>query len=305
MRPINTPALLFAAMRPRQWAKNALVLAALIFARRAGDLSAVAAAFAAAVAFCLLSSSVYLVNDIVDIEEDRQHPKKRDRPLASGRLQVRTALVVAVVLALLGLAGSLWLSRNLFLVAAGYYLLTLAYHFLLKHIVVIDVLTVSAGFVLRAVAGAVVIQEEISHWLYICTILLALFLALAKRRQEIVLLSENARHHRRILAEYTPEMLDQMITIVTATTLMAYCLYTIAPRTTSTVGSEGLLFTVPFVIYGIFRYLYLIHRYGQGGAPEQILLGDLPLLVNVLLYIVVAAIVLYSGGSYGPPHPVP
>jgi 4-hydroxybenzoate polyprenyltransferase len=280
-------------MRPRQWAKNAVVLAGVVFSRRAGDPDALLIALGATALFCLLSSSVYLVNDLVDVEEDRRHPTKRHRPIASGALSPGTARLAAVVLALLGLTGAFAINIPLGLAATAYYGLTLLYHFSLKHVVIIDVLTVAAGFVVRAVAGAVAIGVEISHWLYICTTLLALFLALAKRRQELILLEDEAANHRRILTEYTPAMLDQMITIVTATTLMAYCLYTYSDRTVQLVGNEHMILTVPFVIYGILRYLYLVHRHGHGAEPDKVLFGDKPIWMCVLLYVVAVVLILY------------
>lgn len=286
-------ATLFRAMRPRQWAKNVLVLAGVVFSGRASDSADLATALEALGLFCLLSSSVYLVNDVVDADEDRRHPAKRHRPVASGALSARAASGTAILFAAIALPAAFVLSIPFGVTALGYYGLTLLYHFVLKHVVIIDVLTVATGFVLRAVAGAVVIGVAISHWLYICTVLLALFLALAKRRQEIMLLEEEAGNHRRILSEYTPAMLDQMITIVTASTLMGYCLYTYSERTVTMVGDERMLLTVPFVVYGIMRYLYLVHRHGHGGAPDRVLFSDAPLLICVVLYMAVAALLLY------------
>jgi len=284
---------LLQAMRPKQWIKNLLVFAALIFAHQMDEPSAVLAAVAAFACFCALSASVYLVNDVVDIAQDRAHPTKRYRPIASGALPVPVALSAAAVLAPLGVVGCYLVNFPTGIVATVYLLLTLSYHYWLKHLVIVDVLTVAAGFVLRAVVGATAIWVEISPWLLICTLLLALFLALTKRRQEIVTLDNGGVNHRRILGEYSPVLLDQMISLVAASTLMSYCLYTIDERTVTVVGTRNLMYTIPFVIYGLFRYLYLVHQKGRGDAPDKVLLSDAPLLINVLLYVVAVVIILY------------
>jgi len=284
---------LIVSMRPRQYTKNLLVLAALVFARRLDDTILVSRAALAFVLFCLLSSAVYLINDVVDVEEDRRHPDKRDRPIAAGYLPPLVALIAAAMLAAVGLAGSFWINQGLGAVASGYLGLQLLYQFVFKYRVILDVFAIAGGFVLRAVAGAEAISVEISPWLLICTLLLALFLGLAKRRGEMVLLEEGAHAHRRTLGKYSLYLLDQMIAVMTASTLMSYCLYTISERTVQEVGSTRLMYTVPFVIYGIFRYLYLIHRRGEGGHPDRTLLTDRPLLVNVALWVITAALILY------------
>lgn len=283
------------SMRPKQWTKNLLVFAALIFARKATDPTCVLHVVVTFVLFCILSGTVYLVNDVVDLPADRKHPRKSKRPIASGQLSTRMALATAGVLAPLAVAGCFAINMNTGLVAAGYLILTLGYHFILKSVVILDALAVSAGFVLRAAVGAEAIAVEISPWLFMCTLLLALFLSFAKRRQEIVLMEENAHATRQILLEYTPELLDQLIAVVTACTVMCYCLYTISDRTIRELGTPNLVYTIPFVIYGIFRYLYLVHRHGQGDAPDQVLLNDLPLLLTVVLYVAAAGVILYVG----------
>jgi len=290
------------SMRPRQWTKNLLVLAALLFAKQFADPDAVLRACAAFALFCMLSGTVYLVNDVADIQQDRRHPRKRLRPIAAGELSPRTAVAVAAIVALLSLAGCFLVNPNTGLVALAYLGITLCYHFVLKHVVILDALAVAGGFVLRAVAGAEAISVEISPWLLLCTLLLALFLSFSKRRQEIATLEDDAQATRQILAEYTSELLDQLITTVTACTVMSYCLYTISDRTVSEVGSRDLLFTIPFVMYGIFRYLYLIHRHGEGEAPDRVFLTDLPLLITVAAYVAVVATIFYmaAGGLGGP-----
>jgi 4-hydroxybenzoate polyprenyltransferase len=237
---------------------------------------------------------VYLINDVADREADRRHPVKMHRPIASGALPVRAALTAAFVLAAVALA-SAFLLRPLFgLLAISYVALLALYSGPLKHIVIIDVLTIAIGFVLRAAAGAVAIDVPISHWLYVLTILLALFLALSKRRHELVLLADRAIGHRRILEEYSPYLLDQMISVVSASTLVAYAFYTVSPETVAKFGTDRLGLTLPFPLYGIFRYLYLVHRREGGGSPAEMLLTDRPLLLCVALWALAVALIIYG-----------
>jgi 4-hydroxybenzoate polyprenyltransferase len=244
--------------------------------------------------FCLLSGSVYTLNDLLDVKQDRTHPKKSQRPLASGKLQPPIAIVSGSILVLLSLANAFWLNTNFGFIALGYFILQIAYSTVLKHIVILDVLAVSIGFVLRAIAGAEVINVPISSWLLVCTILLALFLSLGKRRHEIILLEDNAANHRKILYEYSPALLDQMISVVTASTVVAYALYTMSAETINKFQTDNLKFTIPFVLYGIFRYLYLIHQKSEGGSPEKILLNDRPLLINIILYLLTVWFFTYA-----------
>ncbi len=282
---------LLVAMRPHQWTKNLLVLAAMVFAQRFGDAGAVARAAAAFVLFCAASSATYLFNDVCDAESDRQHPLKRRRPVASGALPARVALLASVVLGALAVGGGLALRLPLGGVVAAYLVLQLSYSLFLKHVVIVDVLCIAASFVLRAGAGAAALDVEFSSWLMICTALLALFLALAKRRHEL-LLTGDPHNHRRSLADYSPQMLDQMIAVVTASTLVAYCIYTVWPETVAKFGSDGLKYTIPFVLYGIFRYLYIVYSKEGGGSPSRHLLTDRPLLVAIFLYAVVSACIV-------------
>jgi 4-hydroxybenzoate polyprenyltransferase len=233
------------------------------------------------------------VNDIADRESDRQHPLKSRRPIASGALPVQVALGAIIVLGIVSLAGAAALGRAFTAVAATYLSLQILYSLLLKHIVIVDVLTIAVGFVLRAVGGAVAVDVEISHWLLVCTILLALFIAMAKRRHEIVLLADGASDHRPILGEYSAYLLDQMIGVVTASTLISYVFYTISPETEAKFGTDWLGFTIPFPLYGIFRYLYLVHRREGGGSPSDLLLTDRPLLACVALWAVTVALIIY------------
>lgn len=284
----NQVYLLFKTMRPRQWIKNLIIFAGIIFSEQIFSNANLLRSFYAFLAFCLLSGSVYLINDLVDIEKDRVHPRKKGRPLASGMLSIRFALASVVFSTVISIVGAFLINVNFGFTGLAYFLTTLAYTFRLKNIVIIDVLTIAAGFIFRAVAGVVVISVEISPWLLVCTFLLALFLALSKRRHELLLLEDQAHTHRAILEEYKPEMLDQMISVVTASTLMAYSLYTFTSG-----HSIYLMSTIPFVIYGIFRYQYLVHIKDMGGSPEIALLRDKPLLVNVILWVVCCALILY------------
>lgn len=283
---------LLISLRPGQWTKNLIVFAALLFGRRLLDPVAVVLALAAFLVFCALSGVVYLVNDVSDREADRRHPVKCRRPIASGALGAGTALLAAAVLASAALGSAFWLRPALGVVAAAYLVLLTLYTWALKHLVILDVLAIAIGFVLRAVAGAVVIGVPISDWLLVCTILLALFLALSKRRQELTQLTGEATEHRRILKEYDPYLLDQMIGVVTASTLVAYIIYCTSPETIERFGTDLLVLTTPFPIYGIFRYLYLVHRQGMGD-PSEALLADRPLLGCVASWAFVVAIIIY------------
>jgi 4-hydroxybenzoate polyprenyltransferase len=285
---------LLVALRPAQWTKNLFVFAALPFAVKLFDVAAVTRSAEAFVVFCALSGVVYLVNDVADRETDRRHPLKRLRPIASGELPVHIAIGAAVAIGLAALAGAFALGTAFGAVALSYLVLLTLYSGGLKHIVIIDVLTIAIGFVLRAVAGAVVLNVEISHWLFVCTILLALFIALAKRRHELVLLANGAISHRPILSEYSAYLLDQMIAVVTASTLIAYIFYTISPETEQKFGTSWLGLTIPFPLYGIFRYLYLVHQREGGGSPADLLLNDRPLLACVTLWGVAVVLLIYQ-----------
>jgi 4-hydroxybenzoate polyprenyltransferase len=284
---------LLLSLRPAQWTKNLLVFAGLLFGRRLFDSASVVDAVSAFVVFCALSGVVYLVNDVADRESDRLHPLKSRRPVASGALPVPAALGVALALGLGALTSAFVIGPAFATVAAAYLALQVLYSFALKHVVIIDVLTIAIGFVLRAVGGAVAVHVEISHWLLVCTILLALFVALAKRRHEIVLLASDAATHRPILGEYTPYLLDQMIGVVTASTLISYIFYTISPETQVKFGTAWLGLTIPFPLYGIFRYLYLVHQREGGGSPADLLLTDRPLLACVALWALTVAVIIY------------
>jgi 4-hydroxybenzoate polyprenyltransferase len=287
------------SLRPRQWAKNLFVFAGLVFSQQLLTPKAWTAG-AAFLLFCALSGAIYLLNDVADAEKDRLHPEKRRRPVASGVLPRGLALAVGVALIAVALVLSFRLSLDFGLVAAAYAVLLTAYSIWLKRLVILDVLTVAIGFVLRAVAGAVAIEVDISGWLLICTVLVALFLALGKRRHEYLTLHGDAAAHRPILAEYSEGFLDQMIAVVTASTVTAYALYTMSPETVAKFHSRLLPLTLPFVLYGVFRYLYLLYRRQLGGNPSDLFLQDRALIVNTLCWILALIVILYWPGVQMP-----
>lgn len=290
----SAPISLLLSLRPQQWTKNLFVFAGLLFGIKLFDPAAIVTSMAAFAIFCALSGVIYLINDVVDRESDARHPIKRRRPIAAGDLSVPAAVGAALVIAAAAIAASVAIGTPFALAAGTYLALQTAYSLRLKHIVILDALTLSVGFVLRAVAGAVALNVVISHWLLVCTILLALFLALAKRRHELVLLAGGATSHRPILGEYSAYLLDQMIAVVTASTLIAYIFYTISPETEQKFGTSWLGLTIPFPLYGIFRYLYLVHRREEGGSPADLLLNDRPLLACVTLWVIAVVLIIYQ-----------
>lgn len=285
-------AALLSALRPRQWIKNVFLFAALVFAGELRRPEAVIRVLEAFGIFCMLSSAAYLINDVRDREADRMHPEKRRRPVASGEIGPGLAVGAAVVLAIAALVAAFALAPALGGVATAYLLLNLAYSFGLKRVVVLDVMIVATGFLLRALAGAVVIDVAISRWLILCTGLLALFLGFVKRRQEIAAM-EGEAVTRPILKEYSLPFLDQMIAIVTGATVVAYSLYAFSPEVALKLGTEHMGLTIPFVLFGIFRYLYLVHQRGVGESPTTVFLTDVPLILDVLLWGGAVVVALY------------
>lgn len=285
-------------MRVRQWTKNLALFAGVLFSLQFDQADQVMRAAQGFLAFCLLASSVYTLNDLRDVGRDRLHPRKKHRPIPSGRMSRGGALALMFAL----LAGATALSIPLgtgFLITAGvYYGLNLLYSLVLKGVVLIDVMMIALGFVLRAVAGVEALEGgvEISPWLLMCTLFLALFLAVCKRRQERVLLAGRAEGHRATLAEYPPELIDQMVPVVTAATVISYSIYTVAPETVAHFNTTNLVFTIPFVVYGVFRYLYLVYRHQRGGSPSEVLLTDFPTLFNILLWATAVILVLLLRG---------
>jgi 4-hydroxybenzoate polyprenyltransferase len=282
-----------------QWTKNLVVIAALIFSRNLFRLPLTLRSLEAFGIFCLLSGSIYVFNDLVDYEQDRAHPVKRNRPIASGRVSRRGALALGLVAALAGLALAFSVNLAFFMVCLVYVVISVLYSLGLKHMVVLDVLIISVGFVLRAMAGVEALKDLepsiiMSPWLLVCTLFLALFLGFNKRRHELDLLADNAARHRRSLDDYSKEFLDAMIAVVTAATVIAYSIYTIWPATVDKFRTGNLIYTVPFVVFGLFRYMYLVIMRNKGGSPSEVLVSDMPLVVDILLWILVAGLVLYS-----------
>lgn len=281
-------------MRIQQWIKNLFLFAPLIFSGHLFYPDDFIRTIAGFILFSLVSGGVYLFNDITDFEKDKLHPVKSRRPLPSGALDIRTAYVFALCFSGVGIGAGMFLSRPFGFVLGGYLLLNTLYSLFLKHVVILDVMSIAGGFVLRVVAGAVIIAVPTSEWLVICTVLLSLFLGFSKRRNELTFLDKRADTHRAVLSDYSPYFLDQMMSIVTASTVMSYALYTISPDTVAKFGTTHLIYTVPFVLYGIFRYLYLVHKREEGGNPSKLVLTDKPLLINIILWIVTACTIIYS-----------
>jgi len=289
---------LFVSLRPDQWTKNLIVFAGIVFGGQLLDLGAIARASGTFGIFCALSSAMYLVNDVGDRATDRLHPVKAARPIATGHLSPALALGAAGLLLASGQAAAILLDPRLALLTLGFVALLLLYSRVLKHVVILDVLVIAIGFVLRAVGGAVVINVPISQWLLVCTLLLALFLALTKRRQELGALGANAMQHRAALGHYSPQLLDQLITIVAAATLVSYAVYTTGAETVEKFGTDLLTLTIPFPIYGVLRYLMLMNDQADGTGPSDILLRDRPLAICVAGWALSVTVIIYRGSAF-------
>ncbi len=284
---------LLITMRPKQWTKNLFIFAPLLFDIKLLDVAYVARTTLAFILFCILSGAVYLINDLTDIERDQQHPVKRNRPLPSGKLSKTWAVSAAVVLPIIALSLSFLLDPLFGLIALVYFAIQLFYSFGLKDVVILDVLIIAAGFDLRVAAGAVVAEaERFSPWLYVCITLLALFLALGKRRNELLLLEDNALGHRKVLQEYSAQLLDEMMALVTSATVIAYSLYTFSAENLP--ANKSMMLTIPFFLYSIFRYLYLIYQRNLGGSPEEILIKDVPFVISNLCWGITVVLILYT-----------
>ncbi len=286
---------LLRSLRPRQWAKNVFVLAPVAFARELTSEVAVGRALIAFAAFCLLASAIYLFNDIRDRAEDRNHPRKQLRPIASGELPVAVAAASAALLAAGAAALGALLNPAFLATLAAYLAANLAYSLGLKRVVILDVMLLSFGFVLRVLAGGFAVRVEVSAWLILCTSFLALFLAFSKRRHELILLGDDAAEQRGVLSQYSPEFLDQMINVVTASTVVGYAVYAVSPETAEKFHTRDLIWTMPFVLFGIFRYLYLIYQRHSERNPTEAILGDLPFLVNMVLWVSGVLWLVYRG----------
>lgn len=287
------------SLRPSQWAKNLFVLAPLVFGSRLGDAAAVTRALLALLAFCCAASAVYLVNDLRDREEDRHHPLKRLRPLAAGTLAVSTAVAASLVLAAAAAGMAFWLGAGFARVLTAYLLLNLLYTLWFKHMVILDVMCIALFFVLRVLAGAEATSVQVSSWLFLCTTFLALFLAFSKRRHEITLLAQGAADQRPVLDHYSPAFLDQMINVVTASCVVSYALYAVAPETVAKFHTQKLIYTIPLVLFGVFRYLYLMYQRAERRNPTEAILTDLPFLINVALWGLAVVWIVYGRGLLG------
>jgi 4-hydroxybenzoate polyprenyltransferase len=279
-------------LRPKQWIKNGVIFVALIFDVKLFQPEPFIKTLLGFILLCFVSGTVYLVNDLVDIEKDRQHPTKKNRPIPSGQVPVNAAIITAILLPALCLPLSFWLDFYFGIILTGYLLLQIAYSLILKNVVIVDVLTLAAGFVLRVAGGVVLVEaERFSPWLYVFAVLISLFLGLGKRREELALLKDQASNTRTILNEYNLPFLDEMMAVVTAGTVMTYAFYTFfAPNLPA---NHLMMLTIPFVIYGIFRYLYVIHVQGNGGAPDEVLLTDRPMQISIALFLLTAIGILY------------
>jgi len=276
-------------LRPKQWIKNLFVIAPLIFAKLVFEYNYVSKVTAAFILFCCISSCVYVLNDIIDCKKDRLHPKKKNRPIASGVIsKIEGGILIAILLPLV-LFFSFYIDLYFGAVILFYFINNMLYSFKIKHMVILDVMSIAVGFLLRVIGGALVIRVYISPWILLCTLLLSLFLGFSKRRNEIVVLEKGAENHRKILEEYSIEFIDNMLSIVTASTVMAYSLYTFSTNS----GNYNMMITIPFVLYGIFRYQYIIYKKKEGGSPEETVLSDIPLIASILLWGIVSVVILY------------
>lgn len=280
-------------MRPDQWIKNLFVFTALLFSENLLNVSKDVNALVGFIVFCMITGCAYIINDLVDLEKDKLHPAKSQRPITSGKLQKPTAIKVTVIVCIMSLILAFYMNAYFGIIVLIYFLLNISYSIYLKNIVIIDVVTIASGFVLRVLGGAVVISVAASQWLILCAILLSLFLGFSKRRHELVLLEDNATGHRKVLEHYSPYFLDQMISVVTASTLICYALYTMSKDTIEKLGTSKLIYTIPFVLYGIFRYLYLVHQKEKGGSPTEVVFTDKPMIINISLWVIASVIFIY------------
>lgn len=280
-------------LRPKQWIKNSFVIAPLVFAKHVFEYNYLIKVIAAFILFCCISSCVYILNDIIDCEKDRLHPKKKNRPIASGIIgKIEGSILIAILLPIV-LFVSFYIDLYFGFVILVYFINNMLYSFIVKHVVILDVMSIALGFLLRVIGGALVIRVYISPWILLCTLLLSLFLGFSKRRNELVVLEKGAENHRKILEEYSLEFIDNMLSIVTASTVMAYSLYTFSTNN----GNYNMMLTIPFVLYGIFRYQYIIYKKNEGGSPEETVLSDIPLIISIVLWGIVSVIILYFWNS--------
>jgi len=281
-------------IRPTQWLKNGIIVLALVFAGELTHIGKIEISIIAIIIFCLLSSAVYTFNDLIDKEQDRQHPLKKSRPIASGRIKTGLALIIIILLSGCGLAGAWFLNLHFFYAALAFLGLNALYTLWMKNVVILDVMAIAISFVIRACAGAFAIEVPASTWMLINTLLLAMFLGLGKRRHELILLEKGANTHRKTLSVYSAQLLDQFIAVITASIIVIYMLYSFSTEVMTKLGTTKLFITIPFVVYGVFRYLYLIYREDLGGSPTHVFVSDKPILITVFLWLITASLILYT-----------
>ena len=284
-------------LRPHHWIKNTFVFAPLVFSGRFTQINMCLKATLAFISFCMVSSAIYAINDVCDRFEDRQHPIKKLRPVASGAMAPALAILMSVILMIFGLALVGFLNRPIMLIVLLYIVINIAYSLSIKHIAILDVLTIAAGFVLRIVGGGMAISVIPSYWLILCTVMISLFLGFTKRRVELLAVDPEQNNSRPVLKEYSIAFLDQVISMVTGTTILAYALYTVDAHTQMVLGSRAMLLTLPFVIYGLLRYIYIIYHLKQGADPTETLLHDIPTIINIFLWIATSLLVVKYGGK--------
>lgn len=282
------------AMRPRQWGKNIFIFVALVFSKNVFNVEMFLTALSAFFIFCFLSGGIYIFNDIIDKEKDRLHPLKSKRPIASGELSENNAYIFMFFLIIISILASFFININFAYISILYILIQVFYSISLKNVVILDIFCVSSGFFLRVIAGALAIIVPVSSWLLICTFFVSVFITLAKRRHEILILEETAGEHRKVLRDYNTLLLDQMISVVTSSTVVSYAVYTLSEETIAKMHTTNLKYTIPFLLFGIYRYLYIVYLKKEGGSPESIFFKDLPFQINMILYVVSVILILYT-----------
>ncbi|MGB2863373.1 MAG: decaprenyl-phosphate phosphoribosyltransferase [Sedimentisphaerales bacterium] len=284
-------------VRPQQWIKNAFVWAPLLFSGQFTQLDLCGRAALIFVSFCIVSGAIYVINDLADRHEDKQHPVKRSRPIASGAISPSIAMIYSMILIVIGVAVAWYISWSEVIIVLLYVVMNILYSLALKHMAIVDVMTIAAGFVLRVLGGSVAISVAPSHWLLLCTVMISLFLGFTKRRAELLAATGQARNSRVVLRNYSVAFLDQAISMVTSVTVVCYILYTVDVRTLQVFGTRAMLLTVPSVIYGLFRYIYIIYHLEKGEDPTNTLVRDIPTIVNMIIWIGISLIVVICGNK--------
>ncbi|MCP4713446.1 MAG: decaprenyl-phosphate phosphoribosyltransferase [Planctomycetes bacterium] len=297
-KPNNKAWAMIIQLRPQHWVKNLFVVAPLLFSQQYRNTTQCWRSLLAFTAFCAISSAIYVLNDLADLKEDRKHPIKKNRPLAQGSLSTNFAMVLIIVLVAANLLLSWFLGSNFLLISLIYLTINTIYSFGIKHVAIVDVMTIAAGFVLRIVAGSVAVDMRPSHWLVLCTIMVSLFLGFTKRRAELVAVEGAGEYTRKVLQDYSTAFLDQVIPMVTAATIICYALYTVDDRTLSVLGTRAMLLTVPSVMFGLFRYIYLIYHEQKGADPTELVCRDAPTLINLLIWVLISVLIVTKGHQF-------